>query len=121
MADISRGPVPTMPGSRHTVPAGSMCDDHPDRPAVCRFQGETDSFGCEYFDLCAFCLEDMQKAAQEDRAGICDWCKGIVSDLRNHRDLDEGMCGPVYRVCCDCITRESDRLRQELDSYDDDW
>jgi hypothetical protein len=52
MADVT-GPISTLPGSsHHDVPDGMMCDDHPDRPAVTRLQGETDSFGSEMHDLC---------------------------------------------------------------------
>ena len=46
MADVT-GPISSLPGSGHSVPDGAMCDEHPDRPAVARVQGETDSFGCE--------------------------------------------------------------------------
>jgi hypothetical protein len=41
------GPISTLPGHSHQVPDGTVCDDHPDRPAVARIQGETDSFGAE--------------------------------------------------------------------------
>ena len=50
MAEVT-GPISTLPGARHALPAGTMCDEHPDRPAVARVQGETDSFGCELNDL----------------------------------------------------------------------
>lgn len=40
----SHGPVSSMPGAASPVLAGETCDEHPDRPAVRRRQGETDSF-----------------------------------------------------------------------------
>lgn len=43
MGDVT-GPISTLPGHRHKLPSGATCDDHPDRPAVARIQGETDSF-----------------------------------------------------------------------------
>ena len=55
MADISSSRVSTRSGSHHKVPEGATCDDHPDRPATHRVQGETDSFGCEYIDWCQEC------------------------------------------------------------------
>lgn len=61
MGDVT-GPVSTLPGAGHALPAGTMCDDHPDRPAVARIQGETDSFGSELWDLCEECRDEMQKA-----------------------------------------------------------
>lgn len=61
MADISSGRVMTRTGSHHKVPAGATCDDHPDRPAVHRVQGETDSFGCEYIDWCQECYDKYQQ------------------------------------------------------------
>jgi hypothetical protein len=99
-----------------------MCDDHPDVLAVARVQGETDSFGSELMDLCQACVDEMNAyAATEDaRSGCCDWCKSSATDLRNRRDADEGMSGPVYRVCGACVKRENDAAHEELD-YDDDW
>jgi hypothetical protein len=44
MSDVT-GPISSLPGSTHAAPTAGMCDDHPDRPAVARVQGETDSFG----------------------------------------------------------------------------
>jgi hypothetical protein len=51
MADVT-GPISTLPGAVHRVPEGATCDEHPDRPAVLRVQGETDSFGSETIDYC---------------------------------------------------------------------
>ena len=57
MSDCSMGRVFTRTGSLHRVPAGMTCDDHPHLPAAKRVQGETDSFGCEYIDMCQTCYD----------------------------------------------------------------
>lgn len=114
MADVT-GPISTLPGARHAVPHGTMCDDHPDRPAVGRIQGETDSFGSEMHDLCAECLAAEAAQSGDDSQGICDWCKAEADDLRHHRDFEEGMSGPVYRVCSACRRREAEYLEAEYD------
>lgn len=128
MSDVT-GPISSLPGSRHMPPENTRCDDHPDRPAVVRLQGETDSFGCEMHDLCAECMEEhraYQKSpeAEQHRYGQCEWCKGEATDLRDTRDFEEGMCGRIYRVCGACIKRVNDELRAEADEHDDyggDW
>ncbi|PDT77254.1 hypothetical protein [Bradyrhizobium sp. C9] len=120
MADVT-GPISSLPGSRHDLPDGTMCDQHPDRPAVARVQGETDSFGCEMNDLCEECLKAERDYAQsaEARTGTCDWCKGPATDLAPTRDYEEGMSGPVYEVCGACRKRREERDRAELDRYGD--
>ncbi|WP_050400453.1 hypothetical protein [Bradyrhizobium embrapense] len=119
MADVT-GPISTLPGSGHRLPDGTMCDRHPDRPAVARIQGETDSFGSEMNDLCTECLEAQRVYARspEARTGRCDWCKTNATDLSNTRDIDEGSAGPVYRVCGGCKKKQDDAIREELDRYD---
>ena len=121
MADIT-GPISSLPGTRHALPAGTMCDDHPERPAVARIQGETDSFGCELNDCCQECVDEIRQYARsaEARSGQCDWCKLEATDLRNRRDYDEGMSGPVYRVCGPCVQRQNERLAEEAREYDRD-
>ena len=122
MADVT-GPIGSLPGSLHDHPNGARCDYHPDRPAIARYQGETDSFGSEMHDLCKECLAEFRAAdrSPEARTGRCDWCKEEATDLRNRRDYDEGMAGPVYRVCGDCVKRDEENLRAELAEYEDDW
>jgi hypothetical protein len=120
------GPISSLPGSIHMLPAGATCDHHPDRPAVTRVQGETDSFGCEMLDLCTQCIEEVRRYARsaESRTGTCDWCRKPATDLRAARDYDEGMAGPVYRVCSACIRKRNEEARRELDEMDrgsDDW
>ena len=112
MADVT-GPISTLSGSSHDVPDGMMCDAHPERPAVARIQGETDSFGCEMHDMCQECL-DAERAyrnspeAAEWRKGTCEWCKNPADDLRDRRDYEEGNCGRVYRVCGACVKRDNE-------------
>lgn len=103
-----------------------MCDDHPDRKAVARIQGETDSFGCEYSDVCEECLREIREyaASPEARTGQCEWCKREATDLRSARDYEEGMAGPVYRVCGACIRSRNEEARAELEErgdFDAEW
>lgn len=128
MGDISHGPVSSMPGSHHELPEGAKCDEHPKRKAVARIQGETDSMGCEYMDVCAECLKGIREyaASAEARTGECDWCHKHATDLRDRRDYDEGMAGPLYRVCGACVKRQQEELEAEReyedwDDSDDDW
>lgn len=116
MAD-STGPISTLPGSGHAVPPGEMCDMHPDRPSIARIQGETDSFGSEMIDCCAECRDAMRREFLQARHGTCDWCKSEVTGLCNQRDYEEGMYGPVYRVCVPCRDRYEDRMAADLGWY----
>lgn len=122
MADVT-GPISSLPGAVHTVPTGTMCDCHPDVPAVRRVQGETDSFGSEMHDLCQACVDELKAHSHEARCGFCDWCKNEVNNLRPRRDFDEGLYGPVYYICGACAALDNERLRQEaqddLTDYDD--
>jgi hypothetical protein len=120
MADVT-GPISTLPGKHYTPPEGQSCDDHLDRPAVIRIQGETDSFGSEMHDLCAECWE-AEKAFKKTAPPMiakCDWCKAPNVKLRPRRDMDEGMCGRVYYVCETCVKHDEERICAELDYYDD--
>lgn len=123
MADVT-GPISTLSGARHRVPEGQKCDTHPDRDAVARIQGETDSFGAEMNDMCQECLDKhiaWQKSpeAAAHRIGQCEWCKSQATDLRDARDFDEGTSGRVYRVCGACIRKQNDQLAEEADEFDD--
>jgi hypothetical protein len=115
-----------MPYSRHDLPEGTMCDQHPKRKAVARIQGETDSFGCEYNDVCKQCLKEIQdyRNSAEARTGECEWCHKQATDLRDRRDYDEGMAGRLYRVCGACVQRQNEEAEEELREsgyYDGDW
>jgi hypothetical protein len=123
MADVT-GPISTLPGFGHPLPDGATCDLHPDRPAIVRVQGETDSFGAELNDMCGECLESYREELRTaDTSGVCDWCKNHAPRLRNRRDIDEGMYGRVYEVCDACCKRDEGRIQDELDRYDTgyDW
>ena len=118
MAEVSNGPVSTLPGHSAKLPSGTVCDIHPERLAVIRLQGETDSFGCEYNDLCAECLAEERKGIEDSRYGECDWCKSSATTLRPRRDYEEGMNGRVYMVCQGCVIAENKRLEEEESYYD---
>jgi hypothetical protein len=125
MGDVT-GPISTLSGARHDVPDGAMCDGHPDRPAVARIQGETDSFGSELHDMCAECLAADRAwrnspEAAEWRKGRCDWCAKDATDLRDARDYEEGMSGRVYRVCGGCIKAQNDEIERDLAEHDNGW
>lgn len=101
-----------------------MCDTHPDRPAVARIQGETDSFGSEMIDACQECVAEIREARDAERTGCCDWCESAATDLRPRRDYEEGMCGRVYDVCGACVRKEYERACEEMESldyYDDNY
>lgn len=122
MSHVS-GPVSTLPGCHAYLPPGTMCDDHPSVPAVARIQGETDSMGAEYLDLCAECVAKMKAPVkpEDDIDTSCDWCKSKspYSKLVPTRDYDEGTCGPVYYVCRECKRKDTERYREERDELDD--
>ena len=120
MAEVT-GPISTLPGACYAVPDGTMCDDHPDRPAVRRLQGETDSFGSEMHDLCAECAAEFKAYPGDDpEPHPCDWCKGPSTDRRAQRDSDEGLCGPVYYVCKACRETYRAKFEAEAEEYDRD-
>lgn len=116
MADVT-GPIDTLPGAVRRPPADMPCDNDCGRLAEVRVQGETDSFGCEMYDLCRPCW-DAEKDV--DTSGICDWCRKQAPSLLPRRDADEGMCGPVYYVCEPCRKRDNEVLRREAERWGDD-
>ena len=114
MGDVSNGPVASLPGSRHSVSQGMKCDDC-ENTATRRIQGETDSFGCEYHDLCDTCAATVLPAGSE--GGFCDFCKTDAERLFPVRDPDEGMAGPVYFICRPCKDHKDERERAEAEEY----
>jgi hypothetical protein len=116
----SRGRVSSMPGSSHSLPAGTKCDQHEDREAVARIQGETDSFGCEYCMMCQECLDQHRayRAAELEKEKRCDWCGCMSKGVRSRRDFEEGMSGRLYDVCPACIDKENKLLAEELAEND---
>lgn len=118
----SQGPVSSMPGAASSVLAGEVCDDHPERPAVRRRQGETDSFGCEYFFVCQECDDAFKLARETPVNGYCEWHKGEGEDIRQMRDYDEGMAGRLYNTCRKCRDKVHLAALKELEEsggYDD--
>jgi hypothetical protein len=119
MAEVI-GPCSTLPGAHHAVPEGTRCDEHEERLAVKRVQGETDSFGAELNDMCLGCYEAHKTswaAYKEEQAhGICDWCRREATDRRQVRDWEEGSAGPLYDVCGVCIKRRNDEAEEELEA-----
>lgn len=119
MAEVSHGPVTTMRNSIHAFPAGTMCDDHPDRPAYKRVQGETDSFGCEFVDFCEECFKAYQVEVAKPIISCCDWCKASDVEIKETRDYTEGLSGPVYDVCAPCRQKQAAELSEELAAQDE--
>lgn len=108
----------SLPGHLHSIPDGTMCDNHPDLLATKRVQGETDSFGCEMHDFCAECYAEYKREVEEsDTSGYCDFCKSFANKLRNRRDYEEGLNGPVYQVCESCNSKANKRELDQLDEY----
>lgn len=113
MADVT-GPISTLPGVRHKVPEGMKCDNHPEVDAVVRIQGETDSFGAEFADLCAVCREEWNKEEPWYKNHSCDWCHESTEGIQPTRDFEEGSAGPVYYVCSGCRAKQRQYV---LDEY----
>lgn len=107
----------TLPGSVRGVPAGQTCDDC-GKPATRCLQGETDSFGAEWADLCDDCYAIERERRRKDRAGDCDWCKQHTDALIWTRNYDEGMHGSTYRVCKSCYNKQQRALKEELRYYE---
>ncbi|KXV79704.1 hypothetical protein AD953_01320 [Acetobacter malorum] len=115
-----------LPGSLHSVPQDTKCGMHHNRDAVANIQGETDSFGAEYILMCQECYDEYKEEAKKPHISTCDWCKAKHVTVRPRRDYDEGMSGPVYYVCQNCIDKDNARIADELAdddlSYDcGDW
>jgi len=116
MATVS-GPVSSLPGSKHVVPEGMMCDSCEVNKATVRIQGETDSFGAEFHDVCA----DCEKKFSDSMTGTCDWCGKDEVPLKPTRDYDEGTCGPVYYVCGECKQKKGARDRADCEHASRDY
>lgn len=132
---VSNGPVSSMPGNRWPHTEGFRCENEGEdggcaagTKADWKIQGETDSFGCEYFFLCNQCEEKRNARRleeEEKRDGYCSYHKGMGSNLRLKRDiLGEGTSGPVYDMCEDCRKRLNEDAEAEArlsDNHDDDY
>ena len=121
MANVT-GRISTLPGHVSRPPAGTTCDEHQDRFAWKRVQGETDSMGCEQNDLCVECYDKMQEAQAAVNAvpGQCDWCSGMFAGLKPRRDWEEGSVGPVYMVCKSCSDRNDATLAAIMEALVED-
>lgn len=94
--------------------------------ATVRVQGETDSFGAEYFHFCSDChvldqeIQKYQREQSADEPYDCDWCKKEVpfKDIRTTRDVDEGSNGPVYEVCSTCYKKQVEQIHEESNDFD---
>jgi hypothetical protein len=92
----------TLPGFT-IAGAEGQCEQECGRPATCQVQGETDSSGAEWWNLCDVCAA---AAGDPTIDGPCDWCKQDAGALRPIRDWEEGLGGPVYWVCAACAKKE---------------
>ncbi len=87
------------------LPRDQTCDEHQDRFAVVRIQGETDSMGYEAIDMCTDCYaafnlnKDSDDSLNETKCEICSISGVKVTPTR---DPEEGLCGRVYHVCDKC-------------------
>ena len=118
MADVT-GPIKSLPGSFHKVPAGMTCDNpwnyhSEEKLATHRVQGETDSFGSEMTDMCdecfAKCVEEEKNA---DTSGTCDWCKRSKPVLTPHRDYEEGSASELFSGLSDVTDLQRALLEKE--------
>jgi hypothetical protein len=44
-----------------------------------------------------------------------------VGNLSSYRDPDEGMCGPVYEACPDCVSKFYKSYEDECEWLDDEY
>jgi len=98
------GPTSNLPGALRAPPAGTPCDQHPDRIAMHRVTGEVDSFGSEENDMCQECyIEYLASVTQSKKELVeCDICHNDGLDRSPARDPEEGTMGPIYIACPEC-------------------
>lgn len=102
------GPTRTLPGSFHAVPEGTMCDSHPARRAITRIQGPTDAYGATYVDGCMECRERLLLLYKNTVfPGRCSLCGLFKENVKKRRDPNEGILGPTYDICEDCVDEHS--------------
>lgn len=107
MADVG-GPISSLPGTLLKLPENQTCDEHTDRLAVVRVQGETDSFGYEAIDWCQECYDKYKTEIPDYTFNCCSHCHCSGVKTTKTRDPDEGSCGPVYDLCDGCLQRLRD-------------
>lgn len=120
MADISKGPVQSLPGTAVPPPEGQWCDWHADRVAVVRIQGETTSVGCEWHDCCAECCNRVLFSVQRFYPGQCQLCQLFKDNLQKWREPLQGVVGPALDACQECIEARSASADAESLSLDDE-
>lgn len=105
-----------LPGNIYSGTKGSFCETHEDRPSYKKLQGETDSFGAEYSEMCEECFAVYEKSLEVKVAKEepCDWCKVVTNTIEPTRDYSEGSNGPVYYVCQACRIKQDNEARDEL-------
>lgn len=106
----SNGPVSTLPGhvTRLEGNFDVVCDKD-NNLASHRIQGETDSQGAEYINLCEGCYRSYQEAQKTvDHSGVCDTCGMVCEVISPWRDPEEGSCGRIYHVCDVCRVASKD-------------
>ncbi len=105
---------------------GTFCYTHHDVKATHRICSEADSFGAEYWNMCDQCWDERQKAIKAKNEDPEQWdscrkCRKKVPRLSSYRDPDEGMHGPVYEACPDCVSKFWKRYQEECEMLDDDY
>ena len=105
---------------------GTFCYTHQHIKATHRICSEADSFGAEYYNMCDECWDEYQaaiKAKLEDpeQWESCPKCRNHVPRLTSYRDPDEGMCGPVYEACPDCVSKFWKSFEDECEMFDDEY
>lgn len=102
------------------VPAGAVCDEHPEFHAVKRVQGESDSHGVEYIHMCCACYTEYKESLniQPVVEGCCDWCDKVAPKLYKRRDPEEGKLGRHYNVCAACDNLGSRDISGDFDIED---
>ena len=106
---------------------GTFCYTHLDIKATHRICSEADSFGAEYYNMCDECWDEYQaaiNAKNEDpeQWECCSQCGKCVPHLTPYRDPDEGVHGPVYEACPDCVSKFHKHFEDEADYFDDqEW
>lgn len=101
------GPIRSLPGTIFSAKANTTCDDHDDRPAVKRIQGDTDSFGSEMLDVCQECYDAYIKVRDDETNKVamnCERCGKESFDCKPTRDPGESATGPVYYWCSSCVS-----------------
>ena len=72
------------------------------------------------------CWNEHQAAIQAKKEDPEQWeccrkCGNHVPYLSSYRDPDEGMCGPVYEACPDCVSKFYQSYEDECEWLDDEY